>query len=167
MTHRLPDLSPSSQAVLVCAIAIALALALTRGMIALHRHQLAVPHRYPASWTSSQIRFLEHVRLSIGIALIGAWVCLLISSPAMPQSEPFGLTQVALTIALLLLTNAWVLLVIPLDWQHTFVGRMNFDRAACFILLWWTILLGASMFAIVQSATEAAERPVYVIGTYA
>ena len=85
----------------------------------------------------------------------------------MPQSEPFGLTQVALTIVLLLLTNAWVLLVIPLDWQHTFVGRMNFDRAACFILLWWTILLSASIFAIVQSATEAAERPVYVIGTYA
>ena len=167
MTHRLPDLSSSAQAALVCAIALALGLALIRGMIALHRHQVAVPHRYPASWTSSQIRFLEHVRLSIGIALIGAWVCLLVSSPAMPQSAPFGLTEMALTVALLLLTNAWVLLVIPLDWQHTFVGRMKFDRAVCVILLWWTILLGASMFAIVQSATEAAERPVYVIGTYA
>jgi hypothetical protein len=167
MTHRLPDLSSSSQAVLVCAIAIALALALTRGMIALYRHQVAVPHRYPASWTPSQIRLLERVRLSIGIALIGAWVCLLVSSPAMPQSAPFGLTEMALTVALLLLTNAWVLLVIPLDWQHTFVGKMRFNRAVCFILLWWTVLLGASMFAIVQSATEAAERPVYVIGTYA
>ena len=167
MTHRLPDLSSNAQAALVCAIAIALGLALIRGMIALYRHQVAVPHRYPASWTPSQIRFLEHVRLSIGIALIGAWVCLLVSSPAMPQSAPFGLTEMALTVALLLLTNAWVLLVIPLDWQHTFVGKMRFDRAVCFILLWWTILLGASMFAIVQSATEAAERPVYVIGTYA
>ena len=152
---------------MLCAIAIALALALTRGMIALYRYQVAVPHRYPASWTSAQIRCLERVRLSIGIALIAAWVCLLVNSPAMPQSEPFGLTQVALTIALLLLTNAWVLLVIPLDWQHTFVGRMNFDRAVCFILLWWTVLLGASVFAIAQSAREAAERPVYVIGTYA
>ena len=167
MTHRLPDLSSSSQAVLVCAIAIALALALTRGMIALYRHQVAVPHRYPASWTPNQVRLLEHVRLSIGIALIAAWVCLLVSSPAMPRSEPFGLTQVVLTIALLLLTNAWVLLVMPLDWQHTFVGRMNFDRAVCFILLWWTVLLGASTFVILQSATEAAERPVHVIGTYA
>ena len=167
MTHRLPDLSSSSQAVLVCAIALALGLALTRGMIALYRHQVAVPHRYPASWTPNQVRLLEHVRLSIGIALIGAWVCLLVNSPAMPRSEPFGLTEVALTIALLMLTNAWVLLVIPVDWQHTFIGRMNFDRAVCFILLWWTILLGASTFAIVQSATDTAERPVYVIGTYA
>jgi len=167
MTHRLPDLSSSAQAALVCAIAIALGLALIRGMIALYRHQVAVPHRYPASWTSSQIRFLEHVRLSIGIALIAAWVCLLVSAPAMPQSAPFGLTEAVLTIALLLLTNAWVLLVIPLDWQHTFVGKMRFDRAVCFILLWWTILLGASMVVIFQSATEAAERPVYVIGTHA
>ena len=85
----------------------------------------------------------------------------------MPQSAPFGLTEVVLTIVLLLLTNAWVLLVIPLDWQHTFVGKMNFDRAICFILVWWTILLGASVFAIVQSSTESAERPGYVIGTYA
>ena len=66
----------------------------------------------------------------------------------MPQSAPFGLAEVAFTIVLLLLTNAWVLLVIPLDWQHTFVGRMNFDRAVCFILVWWTIFLGASVFAI-------------------
>jgi hypothetical protein len=167
MTNRLPDLSSSSQAALVCVVAIALGLALTRGMIALYRHQVAVPHQYPASWTSSQIRFLEHVRLSIGIALIAAWVCLLVSSPAMPQSAPFGLTEVVFTIVLLLLTNAWVLLVIPLDWQHTFVGRMNFDRAVCFILVWWSILLGGSVFVIVQSATEAAERPVYVFGTYA
>jgi hypothetical protein len=167
MLHRLPDLSSNSQAALVCVTAIALGLALTRGMIALYRHQLAVPHRYPASWTRFQIRFLEHVRLSIGIALIAAWVCLLVSSPAMPQSAPFGLTEVVLTIALLLLTNAWVLLVIPLDWQHTFVGKMDFDRAVCVILMWWTVLLGASVFAIVQAATEAVERPVYVIGTYA
>ena len=148
-------------------VAIALGLALTRGMIALYRHQVAVPHQYPASWTSSQIRFLEHVRLSIGIALIAAWVSLLVSAPAMPQSAPFGVTEVVLTIVLLLLTNAWALLVIPLDWQHTFVGRMNFDRAISFILMWWTVLLGASVFVIVQSATEAAEHPVYVIGTYA
>ena len=166
MTDRLPDLSSSSQAALVCVVAIALGLVLTRGMVALYRHQVGVPHQYPASWTSSQIRFFEHVRLSIGIALIAAWVGLLVSSPAMPHSSPFGLAEVVLTIVLLLLTNAWVLLVIRLDWQHTFVGKMNFDRAVCFILLWWTILLSASVFAIVQ-ATEAAERPVYVIGTYA
>jgi len=85
----------------------------------------------------------------------------------MPQSAPFGLAEVIFTIVLLLLTNAWVLLVIPLDWQHTFVGRMNFDRAVCFILVWWSILLGGSVFVIVQSATEAAERPLYVFGTYA
>ena len=164
---RLPDLSYAEQAILACTLLLGLALVLVRGTVAFRRFQSAVPHRYPAFWTQTQIRFLEQIRVAVGLVLVATWVGLLIAIPAMPESWPFGSRQALLTIALLLLTNAWILLIIPRDWEGTFFGRLNFHRAAGCILIWWTILLGVSLLAVVQAAGPAAERPVYVMGVYA
>jgi len=165
--QQLPDLSNTSQTALLCGIVIGAGLLLTRAGIAFHHRWAAVPHQYPAFWTSSQIVFLEQTRVLIGIALTATWVSLLAVSPALPKSSPFGLMEVVLTIILMLLTNAWILLVIPRDWKHTFIGKMSFGHALACIVVWWSILLGASMFAIAESATANADRPIYVIGTFA
>ena len=98
---------------------------------------------------------------------MATWVSLLVISPALPKSAPFGLAEVGLTIALMLLTNAWTLLVIPRDWNHTFIGKMKFGRALACIMVWWSILLGASAFAIARSATANLDRQNYVFGTFA
>ena len=140
---------------------------LVRGTVAFHRFHSAVPHHYPACWTPNQIRFLEQIRVAVGLALVATWVGLLMAIPTMPESWPFGSRQALLTIALLLLTNAWILLIIPRDWEGTFFGRLNFHRALGCILVWWTVLLGASLLAVVQARGPAAERPIYVMGVYA
>ena len=161
---RLPDLSSTSQAALVLIVFAALALVLGRGAHALHRKGA---HRYPAPWTPAQIRLLEHIRITIGFALILTWSNLLALSPAMPQSWPFSFREVLLTIVLLFLTNAWILLVIPRHWQSTFAGRMSFGRVVGFVVVWWTIMIGAATFGIFRSATEAMKSPVIMFGTYA
>jgi hypothetical protein len=153
---RLPDLSYFAQAALAGALLVAISLALARAAVALYRRLIVVPHRYPGAWTNGDIRFFERVRISIGMALALTWVTFLVAGPAMPRSWPFGAIEALLTLVLLLLTNAWILLVIPREWGNTFVGKMRFGRAAVTILLWWTVMLGAALFAIAKSMTVAA-----------
>jgi hypothetical protein len=92
---------------------------------------------------------------------------LLVAAPQMPSSAPFGVLPALLLICLLLLTNAWVRLMIPSEWRHTFIGKMKSKHAVGCLFVVWTILLGAQLFAIAKSATSTAERPVQVFGTYA
>ena len=164
---RYPDLSYPAQAVLVCVIVVVVSLLLTRGTIAIYRHQVAMPHQYPVAWTYAQIRFFANVRISIGFTLSATWGILFFASPATPHSWPFGLVEAMLALIVMLMTYAWILLVTPRDWKLTFIGKMSFGHAVGCILVWWIVFLGASLFAIAKSAPPTAERPIHVIGTYA
>ena len=164
--RNLPDLSPNTEMALYFATFLALALVVVRGSLAYHRHRIAVKHRYPAEWSDSHIRPFEHLRISIGFALALTWGVLLAAAPQMPSSAPFGARPALLLIFLLLLTSAWVRLMIPSEWKHTF-GMMKSKHVVGCLFVVWTILLGGQLFAIAKSATARAERPVHVFGTYA
>ena len=165
--RNLPDLSPNTEMALYFATFLALALVVARGSLAYHRHRIAAQHQYPVEWSDAHIRMLEHLRIAIGFALALTWGFLLLAAPQMPSSAPFGVLPALLLICLLLLTNAWVRLMIPSEWKHTFIGKMKCKHAVGCLLVVWTILLGGQLFAIAKSATSTAERPVHIFGTYA
>ena len=164
--RNLPDLSPNTEMALYFATLLALALVVARGSLAYHRHRIAAQHRYPVEWSDAHIRILEHLRISIGLVLALTWGFLLVAAPQMPSSAPFGVLPTLLLIFLLLLTNAWVRLMTPSEWKHTF-GTMKSKHAVGCLFVVWAILLGGHLFAIAKSATSTAERPVHVFGTYA
>jgi hypothetical protein len=165
--HHLPDLSPNSQLALYCATILGVGLLVARGILACYRYGTAVRHRYPAAWSDANVRLLERLRISTGLALALTWGCLLIASPRMPAGAPFGFLSALFLIFLLLVSTAWVRLMIPTEWKDTFIGRMKFEHAFGCLLVLWTILLGGSLFAMAKSATSAAERLLHVFGTYA
>jgi len=165
--HHLPDLAQHNQTALICATVLGLGLVIVRGSLACYRHWAAVPHQYPVGWSDAHIRILEQLRTTIGLALGVTWAVLLVASPQMPSSAPFGLLPALYLIVLLLVTNAWVRLMIPSEWKHTFIGKMKFEHAVGCLLVVWTILLGGSLFAIAKSTTSIAERPVHLLGTFA
>jgi len=122
----LPDLSPATQVGLRVCVAILVTMALIRVAVLFRRQHAQSPHRYPSSWTTEQVTVFERARVIIGVGLATTWAVLELASPRMPQSWPFGLAQMSLTVGLLLLTNAWLLLIVPSDWENTVVGKLNF-----------------------------------------
>jgi len=165
--HLLPDLTPNTELALYCATILGLALVIARGSMAWHRHRIAVRHQYPDTWSDADIRILEQIRIAIGLALAMTWGFLLIAAPQMPSNAPFGLRPALALIFVLLLTGAWLGLVMPSVWKTTIVGRMKFRNAVGAVVMVWTILLGSTLFFIAKSAFSTAERPVHVIGTFA
>ena len=162
---RRPDLDPLTQAALIGAVAVAVLALLVRTLVALHRQYAGVPHRYPDSWTDAHIRLFAQLRIAIGIALAATWVSLAAAAPHMPQSWPFGRTEMLLTLVVLLLSYAWIVLLTPRDWAQTVLGKLRFDRAIGVLVVWWVLLLGTALVTIMN----AASAPSFIVlqGAYA
>jgi len=165
--YLLPDLTPNTEVALYCATILGLVLVIARGFLALHPHRVALRHHYPDTWSDDDIKILAQIRIAIGLALAMTWGFLLIAAPKMPSNVPFGLRPALALIIVLLLTNAWLGLVMPSLWKTTIIGRMKFKHAVGSVVVVWTILLGSTLFFIAKSAFSAAERPIQLFGTYA
>ena len=153
---RLPDLDPVTQIALIGAVGVAALAVFIRAVVAGRRQYAGMPHRYPPAWTDAHIRLFADFRVAVGIALAATWLTLAATAPVMPQSFPFGRTEMLLTFALLLLTYAWVVLLTPRDWSRTVIGRVRFAPAIAVLLVWWVVLLGAALVTIAGAATGNA-----------
>jgi hypothetical protein len=71
----------------------------------------------------------------------------------MPENWPFGLAETTLTVGLLLLVNAWVLLLVPSNWEST-VRKAGFATTMGVLALWWITVLGALLWTIELAATR-------------
>ncbi len=101
----------------------------------------------------------------IGVAIILTGATLQMAGPRMPESWPFGYEQAILTIGLLLLANAWLLLLLPRNWEHTILDKVSFAATIGVLTWWWTTFLGALLVTIAVTM-----RPVALplaIGVYA
>ena len=153
---RHPDLDPTTQAVLLSAVAILAGVILIRVTVLFRRQYSRVPHRYPDSWTNDQAKVFERFRMAIGAALILTWATLQMAAPRMPESWPFGLQETILTVGLLLLSNAWLLLLIPSNWENTILDKVGFATTIGVLAWWWTTLLGAVLLTIALAAMRPA-----------
>lgn len=161
---RLPDLSPVTQAALLSTVAILAGAVLVRLTEFLRRQRTPAPPRYPGNWTEDQVRVFERLRMTVGIAVILIWGVLRVAAPSLPQGWPFGLIEILLTIALLLLANAWVSLLFPSKWGYI-VDKAGFATMIGVLAGWWITLLGAVLATI-----AIAVRPVAIplpIGIFA
>jgi hypothetical protein len=162
---RYPNLDPATQVMLLISIAVLIGMTLTRVAILFRRQYSGIQHNYPISWTNNQSKLFEQVRMVIGIAVGMTWVVFGFAVPRMPQNWPFGLSEVILTIGLLLLSNAWLLLLIPSDWEHSVARKVRFKTIMSMLVGWWAILITGLLVAIVLVAQPS--QPIISMGTYA
>jgi hypothetical protein len=115
------------QAVLVSLLAVFTAILVFRVVLFFRNQHAGLSYRYPGSWTDAQIKMFERLRLSIGGCLGIAWLTLLIAAPQLPVGWPFGFEEALLTTGLLLLSNAWLLLLIRCNWENSTLGKCRFQ----------------------------------------
>jgi hypothetical protein len=150
---RYKDLDYSTQILFVTILVTLLTIVVLRSIIFVYRNAMGVPQRYPRPWTAEQCRLMNAFRLFIGLALSALWIALLIVAPKMPTNWPFGLLEAVSLGALLLLTNGWILLVLPRDWEH--LGRQTTKRFSLTItalLLWWALMLGCTVWILAKAS---------------
>jgi hypothetical protein len=160
-----PNLDPVTQAALIGSIVMLTGVVLIRAVAFLRGEYAGLPHRYPCGWTNDQTRVFERFRLWTGVVLAITWVVLELAAPRMPQSWPFGLEEIILTAGLLLLTNAWILLLMPSNWQ-TIAQRLSFSTAMGLLACWWLIFLGGMLISIMLASSSPAGLTI-PLGTYA
>ena len=163
---RHPDLNPLTQAVLLSLVAVLTAIVFFRVALLFLKQYAGTSHRYPNSWTIEQIKMFERLRMSIGACLNITWLTLLIAAPRMPVSWPFGLEQTLLTVGLLLLSNGWLLLLIPANWENSIFSKIRFDIGFAVVALWWITLL-SGIFVTIGWATERHVHFFFPLGTFA
>jgi len=163
---RYPDLSPSTQFLLIGLLAVATAALLAKAAVFVRREIAGMRPLYPQAWSAAQCRALECFRLLVGLALIALWGAFLFVAPSMPISLPFGLTKMMSLIVLLLMSNAWVLLLVPRNWEKRGAASQSFRLTITFLTVWWVSMFAATgwMFARVSASSP---RYVLPLGVFA
>jgi hypothetical protein len=152
---RYADLSPSTQVLLVGLLAAALAVILTRVAALLRGERAGIRPHYPSAWSAAQCQTLEYFRLVVGLGLIGLWGAFLIVAPSMPKNSPFGLLETISLIMLLLISNAWILLLVPRNWQKLGAFPQSFWLTMIFLMVWWASVFAATGWLLASSSEKA------------
>ena len=178
------ELSPSTQFTLICLLAAAIGALLARAMIVIYREKTGIAIIYPSGWSAAQCQTVERFRLLIGLALVPLWGWFLYVAPSVattnkwpfgifwdspiwgtffiapsaPPSWPFGYYLDGLfMILLLLISNAWALLLVPRNWQRFGSITRSFRVTIAFLAVWWGVTFWATgwMFATVSAPSPS------------
>jgi hypothetical protein len=153
---RYQDLAVSTQILLVGLLALVLAAVVALAAIFFSRTFARVPQRYPRTWAEAQCWLLERVRLTVGVVLSLLWAALLVAIPHMPTNAPFGFLEVVLIVMLLLLSYAWIVLLLPRDWEALGVLTRHFSITITVLALWWSVMLGGTVWTLAKASAPRA-----------
>jgi len=163
---RHPDLNLLTVAAVGGALLVLIFTALVHAALIFSRRSARRLHRYPSTWKVDQIKIFERLRIVIGLGLAMTWIALQVAMPRMPVAWPFGLEAALLTMALLLLTDAWLMLVRPTNWERSILTKLGFASTWLIIAVSWTVVLGGLLLTIERvSSTKVPFH--FTIGTYA
>jgi hypothetical protein len=159
------DLSPSTQFLLVGFLAVAGAALLTRSIFFFRREYAGIIRPiYPSDWSAAQCRSLEYFRMLVGLVLITVWGSFLYLAPSMPTTWPFGYVETFILLMLLLISNAWVLLLGTWNWEKFGAISRSYSITITFLVVWW----GATFTATGWMLAMASASPlVHLSGVYA
>jgi hypothetical protein len=130
---------------------------LVRAVVFLRRERSGMRHVYPKTWSETQCRFLETFRLLVGLALISLWGVFLSIIPAVQAKWSVGdELSVAFVILLLLISNAWMLLLLPRNWEKFGVLSRSFSIVITFLFVWWGVAFTATgwLFAVASAPPQ-------------
>jgi hypothetical protein len=158
-------LDPSIQVFAYGFLAVVLTAFSARVVIFFRRDAAGVRPRYPISWTTAQAKTLERFRVVPGLALIPLWTGFLFLLPNAPTNWPFGFLVL---VSLLLMSHAWVMLLIPRGWHSIGAFAPSFQLTITFLAVWWVTMFAATawIFSKAASVTPAVHF-VPAVGVFA
>jgi hypothetical protein len=158
------DIGPSAQLVLVGLVAVTSGSLFLRAMIFFRHERRGQRSIYPNAWTTIQCRAIEWFRQVVGLVLLAIWGAFIFVAPAIDIKWPhFGI--ISLLILLLLVSNAWLLLLLPRNWEKFGAMSRSFSIVITFLLLWWGMTFTATGWLLAKGSTSP--RLHTVLGVYA
>ena len=158
------EAGPPTQLVLIGLVAVSSASLFLRAIVFVHREKRGVQSNYPGAWSTIQRRAIEQVRQVVGLALLALWGTFLSVAPAIETRWPhYGV--IVFVILLLLISNAWLLLLLPRNWEKFGAMSRSFSIVITFLVIWWGTTFTATGWLLVKAA---APQPLHTInGSYA
>src|ERR1700746_595596 len=132
-------------------VALACSALLTRAMIFLYRKRAEPLPLYPSGWSAAQCRALEYFRLLIGLALVPLWGFFLAIAPTMRTTRWH--LDIIFLIFLLLISNAWIVLLSPQNWKKFGIVSRSFWIMIIFLVVWWGTMFTATGWMLVKAST--------------
>jgi hypothetical protein len=147
------DLEISTQILLVGLLVVLTGSMLVRVGVIFWRKVIQVPRLYPRSWTASQCNLMDGFCVVVGMILSAMWLALPIAAPQMPTNLPFGFLEAVSMVVLLLLTNAWLILLLPRDWSVMGAWTKRFAATLMILVTWWTLMFGGTAWLLANAAS--------------
>ena len=156
-------LSPvEARALLVGFLSTGFAILLTRAIILFRRKRAGFHPIYPPTWNLVQCRALERFRLLVGLALIPLWVTFFCIASSIRTDWAYGHLGQFLFGLLLWISDAWVLLLVPRNWQTFGVISRSFWIVMAFLVVWWGTVFTATGWMLAKASTT----PLGLYGPY-
>jgi hypothetical protein len=102
----------------------------------------------------------------IGIGLLLLWGIFVFVAPAI-ATRWAHYAIMAFVVLLLLISNAWLLLLIPRNWEGFGAMSRSFAIVIAFLLIWWGMTFSATGWLLAKAYTWPAPRLHTISGVYA
>jgi hypothetical protein len=160
------EIDPPAQLVLIGLLAVSSASLFLRAIVFFQRERQHVQSTYPTAWTMAQCRAIERLRAVIGLLLLLLWLAFLFVAPAIEMRWPnHGI--IAFVILLLLLSNAWLLLLLPRNWEKFGAISRSFSIVIAFLVVWWGMTFTATGWLLAKASASPLPRLHTISGVYA
>jgi len=154
------NLDVMTEAVLGSLVLVLLAAAFIRAGAVAYRVLIGMRHVYPTNWTPPQCQTFEKFRLGVGVTLAAFWAVQQVAATAMPTNWPFGFLEATSVAVLLLLTNAWIVLLVPHDWQRLWGPVSSFAVTMAVLTAWWGFMFVGTALMFATSTRERLSVPI-------
>lgn len=155
------DLNFPTQVLLIGLLIVLIGSMFLRVSAVLWRTRTHIPQIYPQSWTAAQCQLMNRFRLVVGMTLCALWLAHLIAAPRMPTNWPFGFLEVVSIVVLLLLTNAWLILLLPRDWNLLGALTKRFLLTLMTLGIWWTLMFGGTAWLLAKASSVPHLRMIF------
>jgi hypothetical protein len=149
-TMRYADLSLSVQIASTAALAMVLSAFLTRVVIFFRRASAWQHPHHPNAWTVAQCKAFGYFRVLLDLSLVPLWGLLCFTLPLAPTNWPFGLLAL---ISMLLISHAWVALLIPRGWKNHDAFARSFWLTLAFLVAWWGTMFTATWWILAKASS--------------
>jgi hypothetical protein len=157
---------PPTQLVLTGLVVVFSASLFLRAMVFVHRIKRGAQPTYPSAWSAIQRRAIEQFRQVIGLALLVLWGTFLFVATAIETRWPhYGI--IFFVILLLLISNAWLLLLLPRNWGQFGAMSRSFSIVITLLVVWWTAVFAATGWLLAKASTSPSLRLHTISGVYA
>ena len=160
------DIDPSTQLVLIGLVAVSSASLFLRAIVFFQRQKQGVQSTYPSTWSMTQCRAIEQFRLIAGLVVLSLWGAFLFIAPAIANRWAHH-AVIAFVILLLLISNAWLLLLLPRNWERFGAMSRSFSIVITFLVAWWALTFTATGWLLANASASPLPHLHTISGVYA